>query len=182
MLQLTGKLLLTLMLSTILAAFSSAQSLAVGADAPRVAQTADDGTTLDLATLYGANNYTLVYFYPKADTPGCTAQGCSLRDAYAQLADAGVAVVGVSTDDVADQRVFREKHRLPFPLLADTDKKVVTAFGVPTRLSFASRQAYLVQAGKIVYADHEGSTRQQAADILGFIAKQAAAASTPAKP
>jgi thioredoxin-dependent peroxiredoxin len=152
--------------------FSSADPLAVGAPAPRLAQVADDGQPLDLGVLYDKNDYVLVYFYPKADTPGCTAQGCSLRDAYAELGERGVAVVGVSTDDVAAQRAFREKYRLPFPLLADTDKTIVAAFGVGTTFGFSSRQAYLVRAGAIVYADHQGSTKQQAANILAFIASQ----------
>lgn len=145
--------------------------LPVGAPAPVVSAKTDAGTDLDLGAVYAQSAYTLVYFYPKADTPGCTKQGCSLRDAYAELTAKGVTVIGVSTDDVADQKAFKEKYRLPFTLLADTDKKVMKAFG-QSGLFFASRQAYLIHEGKIVYADHAGSTSQQAADILGFLAKK----------
>jgi thioredoxin-dependent peroxiredoxin len=149
--------------------FGSAQPLPVGAPAPAVTALTDEGTPLNLADLYRDFRYTLVYFYPKADTPGCTAQGCSLRDAYEELARRGVAIVGVSTDSVEEQAKFKAKHRLPFTLLADTEKAVVEAFGVSTTLGFASRQAYLVEGGKVVYADHKGSTKQQAQDILTFL-------------
>jgi peroxiredoxin Q/BCP len=81
-----------------------------------------------------------------------------------------VAIIGVSTDDVEDQKAFKAKHNLPFTLLADTEKKVMKAFG-QSGIMWASRQAYLIHDGKIVYADHKGSTTQQADDILGFLAK-----------
>ncbi len=149
--------------------FLRAEPLAVGAPAPVVSALADDGKELNLGDVYAKNEYTLVYFYPKAATPGCTKQGCSLRDAYADLTKKGVAVVGVSTDSVEAQRKFREEQRFPFPLLADTDKKVMKAFG-QTSIMFASRQAYLIHKGKVVYADHKGSTSEQANDILKFLA------------
>lgn len=151
--------------------FSSAQPLPVGSEAPRVSGITDTGQPLDLGAVYQRQPYTLVYFYPKADTPGCTAQGCSLRDAYQTLVDKGVTVVGVSTDDVAAQKAFREKYNLPFRLIADTDKKVMKAFGQDESRPKASRQAYLVHQGRIVYADHKGSTKQQADDILEFLAQ-----------
>ncbi|GAB1487940.1 hypothetical protein MASR2M8_03830 [Opitutaceae bacterium] len=151
--------------------FLGGAPLPVGATAPVVSALTDAGTELNLGDAYSQSAYTLVYFYPKADTPGCTKQGCSLRDAYAELTTKGVTIIGVSTDDVADQKAFKEKYRLPFTLLADTDKKVMKAFG-QNGLLFASRQAYLIHDGKIVYADHKGSTTQQADDILTFLAKQ----------
>lgn len=72
----------------------------------------------------------LVYFYPKADTPGCTKQSCAVRDARAELDARGVAVVGISPDTPAKQARFDAKHELGFPLLADTDHAVAEAFGV----------------------------------------------------
>jgi len=152
--------------------FASASPLGVGATAPTVTALTETAAELDLGTVYQANNYTLVYFYPKADTPGCTAQGCSLRDAFEDLTARGVAVIGVSTDKPETQLAFKEKHNLPFTLLADTDKKVVEAFGVPTTLGFAKRQAFLVKDGKIVWVDHSASTRQQADDVLAFLKAQ----------
>lgn len=71
-----------------------------------------------------------LYFYPKDNTPGCTAQACSLRDSYQDLKKAGYAIVGVSVDDEKSHRKFIDKFELPFPLIADTDKKLVQEFGV----------------------------------------------------
>ncbi len=142
----------------------------VGTPAPNATALTDSGESLNLADVYAANDYTLVYFYPKADTPGCTKQGCSLRDSYEELSDKGVAVIGVSYDKVEKQRAFKEKYSFPFTLLADTEKKVAKAFGADGMV-FASRSAYLVHDGKIVYADHKGSTSQQAADVLNFLSE-----------
>lgn len=149
--------------------FVSAEPLAVGAAAPQVTGVTETGSTLALADVYAKQPYTLVYFYPKADTPGCTAQGCSLRDAYEELLTKGVAVIGVSTDTPEAQKAFKEKYHLPFTLIADHDKQVVAAFGVPTRMGFAKRQAFLIKGGKIVWADYNASTAQQAADVLKVV-------------
>lgn len=152
---------------------SSASPLAVGADAPDATAPDETGRMVRLADAYLKSEYTLVYFYPKADTPGCTAQGCSLRDAYEALTAKGVAIYGVSTDSVESQRKFKEGQRFPFTLLADTEKKVIAAFGVGTTFGFSSRQAYLIHKGKVVYADHKGSTKQQAEDVLHFLGQAA---------
>lgn len=149
--------------------FSSAQPLAVGAAAPLVTAPTETGAPLALGDVYAANTYTLVYFYPKADTPGCTAQGCSLRDAYEDLVDKGVAVIGVSTDRPDAQAKFKAKYNLPFTLLADHDKKVVEAFGVPTTMGFAKRSAFLIKDGKIIWADYSASTSRQADDVMQAI-------------
>lgn len=108
----------------------------------------------------------LVFFYPKANTPGCTAQACSLRDAYETLAEKGVRIFGVSTDSVEKQKAFRTEHNLPFTLLADTDGEVCDGFGVPRRATFAARQAFLIKDGKIVWRDLSASTADQAKDVL----------------
>lgn len=71
-----------------------------------------------------------LYFYPRDNTPGCTAQACSLRDGYEELQDAGYAIVGVSTDSDSSHRKFIDKFTLPFPLIADREKKLVELFGV----------------------------------------------------
>ncbi len=142
--------------------------LAVGMPAPNVRGRTEAGELLEFADVYAAHPYTLVYFYPKADTPGCTRQGCSLRDAYTELSDRGVAVIGVSHDPPEKQQAFKKRHRLPFTLIADTDKAVSAAFGAKGLL-LPRRSAYLVHEGRIVYADQQGSTDQQAADILGFL-------------
>lgn len=150
---------------------ATAKPLQVGDPAPSASAPTETGDVLELSAVYAKHPYTLVYFYPKADTPGCTKQGCSLRDAYEELTDRGVAVIGVSTDSVEAQRAFKEKYQLPFTLLADTEKKVMAAFGNGGSV-VARRQAYLIHDGRIVYADHAGSTEQQAQDILQFLARR----------
>lgn len=154
---------------------SSANPLKVGDPAPVASALSDAGEKVDLADVYAKNRYTLVYFYPRAGTPGCTAQGCSLRDAYESLVEAGVAVVGVSADSVAAQRRFKEAQRFPFTLLADTEKEVIEAFRVGSLFGYSSRQAYLIRDGKIVYADYKGTTKEQAADVLAFLRGERAA-------
>lgn len=153
--------------------FAQAEPAKVGDPAPVVSATTEAGARLALADVYARQPYTLVYFYPKADTPGCTKQGCSLRDSYEALTKRGVAVIGVSHDDVAAQKAFKDKYHLPFTLLADQDKAVSQAFGVPSNvLGMAARQAYLIKDGKIVWADYKASTDQQAADVLKVLDPQ----------
>ena len=147
---------------------SKAAELEVGTAAPALTALDQDGRKVVFADFY-KKGFTLVYFYPKADTPGCTKQACSLRDAYAKLADIGVQVIGVSSDDSADQKKFQEKYKLPFTLVADTDKKVMDAFGVPHMAGFAKRQAFLFRDGTLIWRDLTASTEQQAADVLAAI-------------
>jgi peroxiredoxin Q/BCP len=146
----------------------SAESLKVGDAAPLVGGVTDTGTTLNLGDVYKANAYTVVWFYPKALTGGCTKQGCSLRDAATDLTKQGAAVVGVSVDPVEKQKEFKEVNHFPFPLIADTDKTVVHAFGQAATM-MAARECYVIKGGKIVYKD-TGVTDQQAANVLAFIA------------
>jgi thioredoxin-dependent peroxiredoxin len=145
--------------------------LKVGDSAPAISGVTDAGQKLDFADVYSKQPYTLVYFYPKADTPGCTAQGCSLRDGYEALTNKGVAVIGVSHDDVTAQKAFKDKYHLPFTLVADTDSSVMNAFGVPTFMGgMAHRSAYLIKGGKVIYTDYKGTTKTQADAILAVVA------------
>ena len=146
--------------------------LEIGASVPAVTAKNQDGSDLDFVQI-GAKGKLLVYFYPKADTPGCTKQACSLRDSYAPLQDAGVTVIGVSQDSVADQKAFQEKYELPFMLAADTEAKVQNGFGVPEmRPGFASRQAFLFSDGKLIWRDLKASTDKQAADVMAALEAQ----------
>jgi len=86
------------------------------------------GRTVKLSDYRGKK--VVLYFYPKDNTPGCTAQACSLRDHYAELKQMGLEVIGVSTDSVASHQKFEQKYQLPFTLIADTDKQIVQAYGV----------------------------------------------------
>jgi peroxiredoxin Q/BCP len=101
--------------------------LALGDIAPAFELTDQHGQTVRLRDFRGRR--LLVYFYPKADTPGCTTQSCDLRDHRQDLAGLDVAVVGISPDAVARQLAFDEKFGLGFPLLADTDHAVAEAWG-----------------------------------------------------
>jgi peroxiredoxin Q/BCP len=82
----------------------------------------------------------VLYFYPKDDTPGCTAEACSFRDGYQDLLNAGYAIVGVSPDSVKKHAKFVDKYSLPFPLIADEDRKVIDAYGVWGRKKFMGRE------------------------------------------
>jgi peroxiredoxin Q/BCP len=152
--------------------FLHAEALKVGDSAPIVTGTTETGAALNLGDVY-PKGYTLVYFYPKAGTSGCTAQGCSLRDGYEALTGKGVTVIGVSTDSVEAQKRFKDENHFPFTLIADTDKKVMRAFGQDGVL-FASRQAFLInKEGKIVWRDLNASTKKQADDVLMALNKLA---------
>ncbi len=153
------------------ALYGKDEVLNVGDPAPAVASVDQNGNPVDLGEVF-ASGTTLIYFYPKADTPGCTAQACSLRDAYEVLLEKDVTVIGVSTDSVQAQKAFAEKYRLPFTLLADTDASVTKAFKVPHAMGFASRQAYLIRDGKIIWLDHKASTKKQADDVLAVLSEQ----------
>lgn len=152
-----------------------ADPLKVGDPAPAVTGTTEAGAKLDLAGVYGKQAYTLVYFFPRAFTSGCTREGCSLRDAYQELLGKGVAVIGVSTDTMDRQAKFKAAENFPFTLIADPDQVVIRAFGVPTRDipgigAIAMRQSYLIKDGKVVWCDYHASTSQQASDVLAALA------------
>jgi peroxiredoxin Q/BCP len=102
--------------------------LAVGDKAPAFALKDQHGKLVRLSSFKGKR--VVVYFYPKADTPGCTQQSCNLRDAFPQLKKLKAVVVGISPDPVEKQLKFDEKYELGFPLLSDTDHKIATAWGV----------------------------------------------------
>lgn len=108
----------------------------------RVGDPAPSTPKLDLAAYKG--KHVVVYFYPKDDTPGCTKEACAFRDAWSKLQQANVQVIGVSVDSEESHKAFAEKHKLPFPLVADTDQAICKAYGVPVKLGFASRVSFLI--------------------------------------
>jgi peroxiredoxin Q/BCP len=99
----------------------------VGKKAPDFTLPADDGTKIKLSRLRG--NPVVLYFYPRDDTPGCTREACAFRDRKKELVKLGATILGVSTDGVDSHQKFRDKHRLNFPLLADTQHKVAEKYG-----------------------------------------------------
>jgi peroxiredoxin Q/BCP len=147
-----------------------ADPLAVGAAAPDITAPDENGNPVKFSDIY-AKGLVLVYFYPKADTPGCTAQACSLRDAIVDLKDIDVTVLGVSHDKEAQQLAFKKKFELPFTLIADPEDKVIEAFGVPTYPGgFAHRQSFLVKDGKIVWRSLSAQTKTHAQEVKDAVA------------
>ncbi len=104
------------------------KTLKEGDKVPAFKTTDQDGNTVQLSDYNGKK--LIVFFYPKASTPGCTAEACNLRDHYKELQDQGYHLLGVSADSEKRQKNFAEKYDFPFPLLADEDHTVINAFGV----------------------------------------------------
>ncbi len=139
--------------------------LSVGDKAPAFALKDQHGKTVRLSGFKGRP--VVVYFYPKADTPGCTQQSCNLRDAFPQLKKLNAAVVGISPDPVEKQKKFDDKYSLGFPLLADIDHETADAWGVWGEKSLYGRKfmgvvrsAFVVdEKGKIVDAFYKVSPK-----------------------
>ena len=108
-----------------------------GTPAPNFSLKTDGGETVTLSELRGQP--VVLYFYPKDDTPGCTAQACGIRDAYKEFDDAGAVVLGVSPDDEASHATFKEKYDLPFTLLADSGHEVAETYGVWGEKTYAGK-------------------------------------------
>ena len=149
--------------------------LSPGDKAPTFALDDQSGSTVKLADFKGRK--VLVFFYPKADTPGCTTQACGMRDAVPDLGD-GVAVVGISPDKPDKQKKFDDKYGLGFPLLADTDHAVAEAYGAWGEKSMYGkkyqgiiRSAFLVdEKGKVEQAWPKISPKDTPANLLKALA------------
>lgn len=151
------------MVFSLITSFLLANSLELGSPAPQLKVLTDEGITLDLGEALSTGT-TLVFFYPKAMTPGCVKQACSLRDGWDELQARDVKIFGVSKDTVKTQAQFRDKYTLPFTLLADTDRKIADAFSKPM-----IRQAYLFKDGILVWRDLMAATSKQATDVLAAL-------------
>jgi len=114
------------------------QTLKAGDKVPNFKVNDQDGNPISLSDYEGQK--LIVFFYPKANTPGCTAEACNLRDNYQELKDQGYALLGVSADSEKKQSNFKNKYDFPFPLLADEDKEVINAFGVWGPKKFMGRE------------------------------------------
>ncbi|MDX1827984.1 MAG: thioredoxin-dependent thiol peroxidase [Lutibacter sp.] len=113
-------------------------TLKIGDKAPKFEALDQDGNAIKLTDYKGKK--LVLFFYPKASTPGCTMEACNLRDNYHQFLAKGYAVLGVSADSAKRQQNFITKNELPFPLLADEDKQVINAFGVWGPKKFMGRE------------------------------------------
>jgi peroxiredoxin Q/BCP len=152
------------MVFSFITSFLLANSLELGSPAPKLNVLTDEGITLDLGEALSVGT-TLVFFYPRAMTPGCVKQACSLRDGWDELQARDVKILGVSSDTVKRQAQFRDKYTLPFTLLADTDGKIADAFSKPP----AIRQAYLFRDGILVWRDLMATTSEQATEVLAAL-------------
>lgn len=113
-------------------------ALNIGDKAPDFEGNDQNGNTVKLSDFKGKK--VILYFYPKDNTPGCTAQACNLRDNHSQLQQEGYEVIGISTDSEKSHQNFISKYELPFTLIADTDKKIVEQYGVWQEKSMYGRK------------------------------------------
>jgi peroxiredoxin Q/BCP len=147
-----------------------------GDAAPDFTLDSDSGEEVTLSSLRGRP--VVLYFYPKDDTPGCTAQACGIRDAYEEFERAGAVVLGVSPDSVKRHVKFREKYDLPFTLLADPDHEVAEQYGVWGEKKFAgktymgvSRSTFVIAPdGTVAKAMHKVKPAEHADDVLAVLA------------
>jgi peroxiredoxin Q/BCP len=127
-------------------------ALQVGDKIPNFSAKDNDGNDFDSASVIGIKPV-VFYFYPKDNTPGCTAQACSFRDQYEDFKDLGAEVIGISSDSITSHEKFIQKYKLPFILLSDSDKKIRNLFGVkanlfgllPGRVTYVADQNGIIQ-------------------------------------
>ncbi len=138
--------------------------LSVGAQAPDFTVKDSEGNTVSLSDFAGKT--VVLYFYPKDDTPGCTKEAQSFRDNYEEYQGKEMVVLGVSQDDEASHKLFKEKYGLPFTLLADVDGAISKAYDVDGG-GYSKRVTYVIDGtGKITYVDTSVKTDTHAKDIL----------------
>lgn len=138
--------------------------LSVGDQAPNFTVKDTYGNLVSLSSYAGKS--IVIYFYPKDDTPGCTKEACSFRDNYGEYQNKNIVVLGVSRDDETSHQVFTAKFNLPFPLLADTDGSLASAYDVDGG-GYAKRVTYVIDGdGKISHVYTSIKTETHATDIL----------------
>ena len=148
-----------------------------GDQAPDFSGLTTDGTRVSLEDFRGKK--LVLYFYPRDDTPGCTAQACSLRDHNTEIKAKGAAILGVSAQDVASHARFTKKHRLNFPLLADTDRSMARAYGtigggvggaLRGMLGLAERVTFIIdEKGRIAHGIDSPDTANHAEQVLKLL-------------
>lgn len=151
-----------------------APTLQVGDMAPDFTLQDQNGKEVSLHDYKGKN--VVVYFYPKAMTPGCTVQACEIRNSEEKLTDSDIVVLGISADPVKSLKKFEEKEKLNFTLLSDPDKKVIEAYGAWGLKKFMGREFmgilrqsfFIGKDGKILHVMHKVETKNHHTDILDF--------------
>jgi thioredoxin-dependent peroxiredoxin len=155
-------------LSSILGGRSQAASLQVGSPAPTFQTQTDKGEPFSLEHRQG--KWSVLYFYPKDDTPGCTKQACAFRDSIEMIRNEGAEVFGISKDSVESHKKFVDKFKLNFPLLADPDGKIIKSYGVSGTLGFAKRWTFIVDPQLKVRAIQEDvNPTTNAADVANTL-------------
>jgi peroxiredoxin Q/BCP len=128
----------------------------------------DDGKEVSMSDLKGKKS--IVYFYPKDDTPGCTKEACSFRDNINSFKSLGIPVFGISVDSIESHKKFKSKYSIPFTLLSDSAKKLVTKLGIKSLTGSASRVTFVLdENGKIIKIYPKVSPDKHAEEILSFI-------------
>lgn len=120
-----------------------AENISIGEEAPNFTLKGSDGNSYSL-TDYTGISPVVVYFYPKANTPGCTKQACGIRDDYTKFTDNGIIILGISTDSIEDINEFEMDYNLNFPLLSDESKEISKKYGVLNNLGFANRITFII--------------------------------------
>lgn len=133
-----------------------------GQKAPDFTAKDQNGQNISLSDFLGKD--VILYFYPKDDTPGCTAEACSFRDNYQSLLSKGFEILGVSTDDEKSHQKFIKKFDLPFPLIADTDRKIVEAYGVWVEKNMYGKK-YMGVARKTFIIGKDGTIKKIIAKV-----------------
>ena len=128
-----------------------------GMSAPDFSTRDAEGNTVRLSDFRGQR--VVLYFYPKDDTPGCTKEACSFRDAFSEYEEQGIKVLGVSLDDESSHQAFASKYKLPFTLLSDTDHAVSDAYGVYGEQTWGDKK-YMGVARKTFLIDEEGKIKK----------------------
>jgi len=152
--------------------------LAPGEAAPDFEAPDQNGRAVRLADYRG--KWVVLYFYPADETPGCTVESCAFRDGIEDFEAAGAVVLGVSTQDASSHDAFARRHRLPFTLLADTDKVVCKAYGALGLFGYAKRITYLLDPeGKVARVWPSVSPRAHAGEVLEALAAARSEAGPP---
>lgn len=149
-------------------------ALKIGDIVPNFKLKDQNGNWFDSETVIG-KKYVVLYFYPKDETPGCTAQACSFRDQYQDFVDLGAEVIGVSGDNQSSHEKFAKKYNLPFTLLSDNEKKLRKIFGVPTNLLglIPGRVTYVIDLnGQLKFIFNHMMASKHVPQVLKFLKNQ----------
>lgn len=146
-------------------------SLQAGQNAPEFSAQDDQGHTVNLKDFRGKKNVVL-YFYPKDDTPGCTIEACNFRDDYSKFQSQDTQILGVSYDDSSSHQAFKEKFKLPFPLLVDSDRSIAQAYGVEGD-KYPNRDTIVIdKEGKIKKIIRKVDPKSHSGELLNLLGEK----------